>query len=328
MTTLALVGRGVVSSLVCGVLVIVGGHAADAQKRVEKNVVYGMYSGAALLMDVYHPTTPNGAGVIYVPGSAWQAPLGYNAPSLKDQRLATEGWVPMLQRAGYAVFVVNHRAAPRFAFPTPLADVQRAIRFVRHHAARYRIDGNRLGGMGHSSGGHLIGLAAVVAAASIADDDDPVNREPATLQAAVLRAAPTDLQRMPVGTGAVAILMAQPTTSNPESRKALATASPVTHVTRSSPPVLLVHGDADDQVPVEQSAAMHQALEKGGAVAGFVRVPGGDHAPDLRPAETVAEVMARAFSPLQGPQVPDFMRESRQWSDRHLRAPDTKKPTR
>ena len=82
---------------------------------------------------------------------------------------------------------------PRFHYPGAVEDVQRAIRFVRHHAKDYGIDPARIGGMGGSSGGHLIALTALLAAPGIADDPDPVNREPATLQAIVLRATPTDL---------------------------------------------------------------------------------------------------------------------------------------
>ena len=48
--------------------------AVSAQTRIEKNVIYGMYSGLALLMDVHRPETPNGLGTIYVSGSGWQAP--------------------------------------------------------------------------------------------------------------------------------------------------------------------------------------------------------------------------------------------------------------
>ena len=56
---------------------------------VEPNVVYGMYSGTALLMDVYKPAAPKGAGVIHVSGSGWTSPLAYNAGQLKlaDQSL-------------------------------------------------------------------------------------------------------------------------------------------------------------------------------------------------------------------------------------------------
>src|SRR5215831_7777330 len=80
---------------------------ATAEPRVENNVVYGMYAGLALLMDVHHPEKPNGYGVIFVAGSGWQAPLTYDAVGLKERQI--EVWGPPLLRAGYTVFAINHR---------------------------------------------------------------------------------------------------------------------------------------------------------------------------------------------------------------------------
>ena len=113
-----------------------------------------------------------------------------------------ELWGPPLIAAGYTVFAINHRGAPRFHYPAAVEDMQRAIRFVRSHATDYGIDAARLGGLGGSSGGNLIGLAALRAAPGLAGDPDAVNRAPATLQAVVLRAAVTDLRSMPTAAGA------------------------------------------------------------------------------------------------------------------------------
>src|SRR5688572_1307730 len=171
---------------------------ADAQPkplvegaRVEPNVIYGMHSGLALLLDVHTPATPNGYGVIFISGSGWQAPTTYDATPLKQNQIPI--WGPPLLKAGYTVFALNHRAVPRFHYPGAVEDVQRAIRFVRHNARNWKIDPARIGGMGGSSGGHLIALTALLAAPGVDADPDPVNREPATLQAIVLRATPTDL---------------------------------------------------------------------------------------------------------------------------------------
>jgi len=57
---------------------------ASAQPRVEKNVLYGMYSGAAMLLDVHYPGKSNGLGVIFIAGSGWNAALGYAALPLKE----------------------------------------------------------------------------------------------------------------------------------------------------------------------------------------------------------------------------------------------------
>jgi acetyl esterase/lipase len=222
-----------------------------AQPRIEKNVIYGMYSGLALLMDVHYPEKPNGYGVIFISGGGWSARLTYGARALKEEQIPE--WGPALLRSGYTVFAINHRATPRFQYPAPVEDVQRAVRFVRHNARQFGINPGKLGGVGGSSGGHLIGLVAMLAASGIAGDADPVNREPATLQCIVMRAAPSDLKKMigssAVGTAAVVSFVGRLPTPHSDDQEVYQVASPISHVSSSSPPVLLLHGDADETVP-------------------------------------------------------------------------------
>lgn len=283
---------------------------AAAQPRVERNVIYGMYSGLALLMDVHYPEKSNGHGVIFVAGSGWQARLTYGAVALKEEQIPE--WGPALLRAGYTVFALNHRASPRFHYPAPVDDVQRAVRFVRHHAPRFGIARGRLAGLGGSSGGHLIGLVAMLAAPGIADDADPVNREPATLQCVVLRAAPSDLPKMigssAIGTAAVVSFLDRVPTPNPDDQKVYRIASPISHVSSSSPPVLLLHGDADDTVPYQQSVAMEAALAKVNVPVKLVRVPGGAHGPNF------------GTGGKPHPQFAETLNETVTWLDRHLGA--------
>ena len=133
-------------TIVSALLVLVFAGQSWAQSHVEKNVVYGMYSGLALLMDVHRPEKPNGYGVIFVSGSGWQAPLTYGAVGLKEGQIDT--WGPPLLSGGYTVFAINHRATPRFHYPAAVEVFQRAVRFVRHHARQFSIDPNRLGAVG------------------------------------------------------------------------------------------------------------------------------------------------------------------------------------
>jgi acetyl esterase/lipase len=275
--------------------------------RVERNVIYGMYSGLALLLDVHRPATPNGYGVIFVAGSGWQAPTTYDATPLKENQIRI--WGPSLVTAGYTVFALNHRAVPRFHYPGAVHDVQRAIRFVRHHAKTYGIDPAHLGGMGGSSGGHLIALTAMLAAPGVAGDPDPVNRQPATLQAIVLRATPTDLtaQAKADRTGAITGFLELPWSDSPAARTLYAAASPSTHVSPASPPTLLIHGDADDVVRFEQAAGMEAALVKAKVKTRLIRVAGGAHGPDFG-----AGTQSR-------PDWPDFFGDAVRWYDTHLR---------
>ena len=281
--------------------------AADmpAGTKIERNVVYGMYSGAALLLDAYRPVRPNGLGIVFIAGSGFQAAPEYGARPIKETQI--DLWGPPLLAAGYTVFSVNHRGAPRFHFPAAIEDVQRAIRFVRAHAKNYGIDAARLGGLGGSSGGNLIGLAAARAAPGQPDDADVVNREAATLQVVVLRAAVSDLRNMPTAEGAnfVVSYMETPPGNSAPVKALYDAASPVTQVGPKSPPTLLLHGDADALVPYAQSVAMETALRKAGVPTRLITVPGGVHGAD--------------FGGGTHPDWPNYYGETVGWFDKYLR---------
>jgi acetyl esterase/lipase len=281
----------------------VAGRSASAQPRIEKNIVYGMHSGSALLLDIHRPEKPNGYGVIHVGGSGWHASPAYDALPLKESQIGI--WGPPLLRAGYTVFSINHRAAPAFRYPAAVEDVQRAVRFVRHNARRLGVDPTRLGGMGGSSGAHLLGLVAMLRAPGITDDPDPVNREPATLETVVLRAGKFDMARRPVP-GATASFMGL-IPNNAAAQKVYAAASPIVHVSPGAPPVLLLHGDSDDVVPFEESVAMEKALRAANVAVKLVRIPGGEHGEDF------------GAQGKPDPSWPDYFGEMVAWFDQHLK---------
>jgi acetyl esterase/lipase len=283
-------------------------HARKIERpapSVERNVVYGMVSGAALLLDVHRPAQSNGLGIVFVAGSGWQADPAYGARPIKETQI--DLWGPPLTAAGYTVFSVNHRGAPRFHYPAAIEDVQRAIRFVRANAPRFGIDGARLGGLGGSSGGNLIALAALRAAPGIAGDGDAVNREPATLQAIVLRAAVTDLRALPTAAGANLVVAYMESPPGGAASALYDAASPITQVRAGAPPTLLIHGDADDLIPYAQSLAMQAALAAASVETRLVTVPGGRHGADFGVAG------ARPAS------WPNYHVETTSWFDRHLR---------
>lgn len=289
-------------------LLLAPGLPIAAQARVEKNVVYGMYSGTALLLDVHFPAQSNGFGIIFIGGSGWNAPLRYSATPLKESS-QVELYVPSLTQAGYTVFVITHRATPTFRYPAVVEDVQRAVRFVRHNATRYGINPNRIGGSGGSSGGHLVSLLGTMDGAGDPDDPDPVNRQSAKLQCVVARAAPIDLSQMSPTNGADAVALflgvaaTQPLTKNSAEYKTVWAASPLSYVTADDAPFLLVHGDADATVPFRQSEVMETALKKAGVAVKLLRIEGGEHGP--------------TFSGAKNP--PDYKAEMGKWFDTYLR---------
>jgi len=269
-----------------------------AQERVEQNVVYGMYSGTALLMDVYRPAQPNGFGIVDIPGSGWSSRLGYGAPALKDLAAVD---APALTAAGYTVFAISHRATPGFRYPAPVEDAQRAVRFIRHNAGQYGIDSRRIGGLGGSSGAHLVSMLATLDGGGDTEDADPVNRESAKIQVVVVRATPTNLltifptnasDALGLFLGETGLSAATPPTA--AESKLARSASPIIYVSSDDGPFLLVHGDADRTVPFHQSEEMETAMKKMGVPAKLIRVEGGDHGPTFPGAKAPVNVAAEA----------------------------------
>ena len=283
--------------------------AAQEPSRIDRNVVYGMYSGLSLLMDVHYPRKPNGYGVIYIAGSAFYAPLSYADTPLKETSQVQMYAKPLLE-AGYAVFAIDHRDPPRFRYPAPVEDAQRAVRYLRYHAKEFGIRPDRIGAVGGSSGAYLVDMLGVLDGKGDPDDPDAVQRESAKVQCVVSRAAPVDFINLVSNRAAFVDIMGMRVELAgkllPESSveyKTYQEASPLRHITKDAPPFLLMHGDADHVVAFRNSEVMEDALRHEGVEVKLLRVPGGDHGADFPGAKN----------------PPDYLGEMVRWFDRHLR---------
>ena len=287
---------------------VLGQAPQQGPSRIERNVVYGMYSGLALLMDIHYPKKSNGYAVIFISGSAFWAPLSYEAQPLKEFPQVQVYARPLLE-AGYTVFAINHRAAPRFRYPAAVEDAQRAVRYVRYNSKRFGIRPDRIGAAGGSSGGQLVSMLGVLDGKGDHDDPDPVNRESAKVQCVVARAAPVDLINLmaiqPVDFMGMRVevggKLLPPSSIE---YKTYHEASPLYHVSKDSAPFLLMHGDADKVVPFKNSEAMEHALTQAGVEVKLLRIPGGDHGADFPGAKN----------------PPDYLGEMVRWFDQHLQS--------
>lgn len=300
-----------VSKFLAAILLIaVTPRLLQAEARVESNVIYGMYSGLALLMDVHHPENPNGHGIVVIPGSGWTAPLSPDATPLKQGVGRPHYGAAGLLDAGYTLFSINHRAAPRFRYPAPVDDAQRAVRYVRHHAASYGIDPARIGAFGGSSGGHLVSMLGVLDGGGNPEDPSPVNQESSKVQTVVALFPATDFLEAVRGGGQGpplfdARLNRRQLENEPNSAEAslFREASPTSYVSSDDPPFLLIHGDQDNIVPYAQSEVLEAALKTNGVPVELIRMPGGGHGPSVS----------------AGPDAPDYFGPMVEWFDRHLR---------
>ncbi len=271
----------------------------DNAANVERN---GMYSGLALVMDVYYPENPNGYAIIQISGSGWTRPLGLDARILSHQGHVKSDAEPMLA-AGYTVFAINHRATPRFTYLAQVADVQRAVRFVRYHANEYGINPEKIGAIGGSSGGHLVSMLGVLNGDEFIEEDSPINRVSGKAQCVIARAASSSFIKGQDASYFLGVREKERLVEGSREHAIATAASPITHVTKDDAPMLLVHGDADDVVHFSLSERMHNALQEAGVSSKLVRVEGGGHGFNFSGAK----------------KLPDLARIYVQWMDQHLR---------
>ena len=246
--------------------------------KVDRNVVFGMYSGLALLMDVYYPENPNGYGIIHITGSGWSRRFTLDAKMINHNRhVKIDG--EALVKAGYTLFSINHRAAPRFLYPAAVEDAQRAVRFIRYHADKFGINPDRIGAIGGSSGGHLVCMLGVLDGNETPADDTPINRISSKVQCVIARAAPTSFLESSIGDSFLGFKKRDRPSSI--EYKIAQEASPIYHVSPDDPPFLLIHGDKDEIVPVAHSINMAKKLREMNVESKLYVVEGGAHGPGL-----------------------------------------------
>ncbi|CAN5525945.1 hypothetical protein BH10PLA1_BH10PLA1_19610 [soil metagenome] len=211
------------------------------------DVIYGRKFGMALTLDIVKPQSPSGVGVIALSSGGWKSFPEMGKPGTEE-----------FTRRGQTVFVVCHGSRPRFAIPEIVADIRRAIRFARFHAGEHGVDPDRLGLYGISSGGNISLLTAAQGGDGNPAAEDPVDRQSDRVGAVACFYPPTDLANFgEPGKVWVPYRLADETASDAELAK---TYSPVTYFTPAMPPTLLIHGDADVQVPIQQSKTAIERL--------------------------------------------------------------------
>jgi acetyl esterase/lipase len=243
--------------------------------RVE-DVIYGRKFGVALTMDIFKPDHPNGAGIIAIVSGGWLSSHEAINPAVLEEYL----------RRDYTVFAVVHGSQPKFVITEAIQDVNRAVRFIRHNAATYGIDPNRLGVTGGSAGGHLSLSLGTRGGPGDADSKDPVDRESSAVQCVACFFPPTDFlnygkhDQDATGVGALAKYAPAfgPRCENPGDRKVLGREiSPIYYVTSNMPPTLIIHGNADGVVPIQQSEKFVKKANEAGATVKLVVKEGLGH---------------------------------------------------
>ncbi len=240
-------------------------HAA-LKGRVKTDIEYGQAGGESLRLDA---CVPEGAGpfpaAILVHGGGWS---GGDKTGGVDPL-----FVPLL-RAGVAWFSINYRLAPKHHYPAPVEDVETAIRWVKAHAAEFKIDPNRLALVGESAGGHLVAMAAVRAL----DETRAANR----VAAVVPFYAPVDMiadmeRRGGLSTSMRGLFGRAEAKADDATLQVLREASPINYIRAGLPPFLLIHGTADMSVLYNWSTQLQAKLKAAGVPCDLITIPEGVH---------------------------------------------------
>ena len=238
---------------------------------IELDVTYCTPNGVPQKMDIYFPASGGPWPVLlYVHGGGWSG----------GDKTEGVGWRSMTER-GFLVVSVNYRLASyENKFPAMIEDVKCAVRYLRAHAPEYNLDPNHIGAVGVSAGGHLVDLLGL-ADESAGWDTGEYTDQSSRVQAVVTIAGISDLTftRGAYASPDSAAMMVyhafdeMPGSASPK----LVAASPVTYITPDDPPFLILHGDLDNVVAVEQSQVLDEQLRRLGVPSELVIIKNGTH---------------------------------------------------
>jgi len=229
-------------------------HAeALAPYKTLRDIEYARVAGLVQRLDLYLPADVSRPPlVVWIHGGTWRS-------GSKDKMPLTG-----LVKEGYALASLDYRLSPVAKFPAQIHDCKAGIRFLRAHAEQYGYDAQRIGIAGSSAGGHLVALLGVTNGHPDLEGSVGGHLDVSSdVQAIVDYYGPTNFmtilkQSTPHGLGVRVPALELLLGGQPEDLPTLAKlASPVFHVDAKDPPLLMIHGDQDPQVPINQSHELH-----------------------------------------------------------------------
>lgn len=255
-------------------LVLTIGTIAAEPSRAD--IEYAKIGDRSLTLDLYLPkreaTSSRSPTVVWVHGGAWRSGSKDNVPILR--------WLDH----GFAIASIEYRLSPEAKFPAQIHDIKGAVRFLHNRANEFGLDPDRFVIAGGSAGGHLGALTGV--SNGVASLEGTIGEHldaPSDIRAIVSFYGASDLQTileqsteygLSVRVPALQLFLGGQPSELPEVAKL---ASPVTHVDPTDPPLWLVHGDADPQMPIEQSRQLTDLYRQTGLPVDFEVIPGGRH---------------------------------------------------
>ena len=267
--------RGIVYCMSCLALGLAPLCAVSAQVKLSKDVSY-LEEGRQEKADLYLPPPGDDSvrypGVVIIHGGGW---TGGDKGAVREQNIGTT-----LAENGYVCMSINYRLQPKEGeriWPRNLHDCKTAVRWLRANAERLQVDAAHIGVIGGSAGGHLALMVGVTDQDAGLDPPGPYGQHSCAVQAVIDLYGPiADTPRWSK------TLVGRDCEEAPELCKQV---TPLSHLDKSDPPVLIMHGTADKTVALRDSEVMAAALEKAGIEHQLIVVPGAPHTFHLQPKQ-------------------------------------------
>jgi acetyl esterase/lipase len=244
--------------------------------NIVRDVVYKRVNGRDLRLDIYSPKSISRPlpVVLWIFGNRWSRGSKNHPPPLN------------LMSRGYIVVSVEYRLSGEAPFPAAIEDCKAAVRWIRANAAAYHFDPDHIGAWGHSAGGHLAALLGT--SGGVAELEGPGENSgfSSRVQAVCDMAGPSDIVLFHETVSSSNDSMASIAKASIEqflggslerNRAKAVAASATTYVSKDDPPFLIIHGENDMSIPVNQSEVLASKLKAAGVQVTLIVSKGRGH---------------------------------------------------
>ncbi len=216
--------------------------------------------------------------IVVIHGGGW---IEGDKSSFASREHGVPGNIVDFAALGFVAATINYRLAAEAPFPAALEDCKCAVRWLRANAKKYHLDPDRIGAFGNSAGGHLAMLLGMIGQDAGLEGDGPYQDYSSRVQAVVSDSGPIDLVEQ-YKSGVLREVCSRFMGGGPEGERARAyrQASPINQITGQTPPLLLIYGVDDAQVPVDTADRLVLALGRAGLKdVSYHRLAHVDHCP-------------------------------------------------
>jgi acetyl esterase/lipase len=259
--------------------------SAQTAQRISDQV-YMKEAGVAFTCDVFKPEKPNGIVVVHLVSGGW----------VSDHKSINVPMAAEANKRGFTMVQVVHGAQPKYKVPEIARMISRSIRFIRYNAKNWGFNPDKIAVTGGSAGGHLSLLTAAKGDLGNANSTDPVEKTSSVINSVGVFFPPTDFMNfgregamaldnpmLKVGFGK-AFYDDEKAMKREEMIKMGENLSPVRFFTSQMPPTMIIHGDKDALVPLQQSEVAIAKLNELKIKNRLVVVPGVGHGwPNMLP---------------------------------------------